>query len=98
MDHLDKIKMKDPDDVIAYKKFVERLCVHIFLNGLDAKFGQIPREILIKDPTLDLEETYAYICCDFVQRKTLNGESPSLEPFAMIARQAKSHQINQKQD
>ena len=38
LDHRDKIVMKDPDDVIAYKKSVERLRVHIFLNGLDEEF------------------------------------------------------------
>ena len=32
--------MNDFDDVIVYKKSVERLRVHIFLNGLDAEFEQ----------------------------------------------------------
>ncbi|XP_068667810.1 uncharacterized protein [Aristolochia californica] len=40
LDHRDSIIMKDPDDVIAYRKSVERLRVHIFLNGLDAEFEQ----------------------------------------------------------
>lgn len=31
--------MKDPDDVIAYKKkSIEQLCAHIFLNRLDAEY------------------------------------------------------------
>eukprot|EP00268_Persea_americana_P033112 TRINITY_DN32835_c0_g1_i1.p1 TRINITY_DN32835_c0_g1~~TRINITY_DN32835_c0_g1_i1.p1 ORF type:complete len:150 (-),score=24.67 TRINITY_DN32835_c0_g1_i1:45-494(-) len=41
LDHRDKIVMKDPDDVLSYKKSVERLRVHIFLNGLDAEFEQL---------------------------------------------------------
>ena len=41
LDHRDKIVMNNFDDIIAYKKSVERLRVHIFLNGLDAKFEQI---------------------------------------------------------
>lgn len=55
LDHRDKIVMNDPDDIIAYRKSVERLRVHIFLNGLDAEFEQLRGEILRKDPVLDLE-------------------------------------------
>ena len=40
LNHHDKIVMNDFDDVIVYKKSVERLRVHIFLNGLDAEFEQ----------------------------------------------------------
>lgn len=36
LDHRDIIVMNDPNDVIAYRKSVEKLCVHIFLNRLDA--------------------------------------------------------------
>ncbi|KAG6768647.1 hypothetical protein POTOM_027574 [Populus tomentosa] len=46
------------NDVIGYKKSVERLRVHIFLNGLDEEFEQIRGEILKRDSVLDLEETY----------------------------------------
>ncbi|KAB5534507.1 hypothetical protein DKX38_017593 [Salix brachista] len=60
LDHHDKIVMNDPDDVFVYKKSVERLRVHIFLNGLDEEFEQIHGEILRRDSVLDLEETYAY--------------------------------------
>ena len=74
LDHRDRTVMKDPDDVITYRKSVKRLRVHIFLNGLDAEFEQIKGEILIKDPMLDLEEAYAYTCCDAVRRITLNNE------------------------
>ncbi|XP_071723004.1 uncharacterized protein [Rutidosis leptorrhynchoides] len=60
LDYRDKVQMKDLDDVIEYKKFVQRLRVHIFLNGLDANFDQIRGEVLRKDRALDLKETYAY--------------------------------------
>jgi hypothetical protein len=43
LDHRDRTIMKDPDDVITYRKSVERLRVHIFLNGLDAEFEKNTR-------------------------------------------------------
>ncbi|OMO53936.1 hypothetical protein CCACVL1_28200 [Corchorus capsularis] len=61
LDHRDKVVMKDPDDVIAYQKSVERLRVHIFLAGLDGMFEQIRGEILRKEPVPDLEDCYAQI-------------------------------------
>ncbi|XP_068650626.1 uncharacterized protein [Aristolochia californica] len=88
-DHRDKTIMKDPDDVIAYRKSVERLRVHIFLNGLDAEFEQVRGEILRKDPILDLEEAYAYVRRDSVRRTTLNTEVDRVETSAMVARRAK---------
>eukprot|EP00253_Pinus_taeda_P024930 PITA_24930 len=74
LDHRDRIVMKDPEDVVAYKKLVERLRVHFFLNGLDANFEQIRGEILRKDPALDLEATYAYVRHDVIRRAALQGE------------------------
>ncbi|KAG5530532.1 hypothetical protein RHGRI_025472 [Rhododendron griersonianum] len=85
LDHCDKIVMKDPDDVVAYQKSVERLRVHIFLNGLDAEFEQLRGEILRKDPVLDLEETYAYVCQDAIRRTTLNEESNHPKSSATVA-------------
>ena len=41
LDHRDKFKMKDPDDVIMYKTMIEKLRIRIFLNGLDADFEQV---------------------------------------------------------
>jgi hypothetical protein len=81
--------MNDPDDVIAYKKSVERLRVHIFLNGLNEEFEQIRGEILRRDSVLDLEETYAYVRRDSVRRNTLNGEPGHSEPSVMVARRIK---------
>ncbi|XP_068636961.1 uncharacterized protein [Aristolochia californica] len=89
LDHRDRTIMKDPDDVITYRKSVERLRVHIFLNGLDAEFEQVRGEILRKDPILDLEEAYAYVRRDSVRRTTLNSEVDRVETSAMVARRAK---------
>ena len=77
--------MKDHDNVIAYRKSVERLRVHIFLNGLDAKFEQVRGEILRKDPILYLDEAYAYVRCDSIHKTTLNGEVDHGESSAMVA-------------
>ena len=38
LDHWDKVVMKDPDDIAAYWKSIERQRVHIFLAGLDGDF------------------------------------------------------------
>ncbi|XP_048229580.1 uncharacterized protein LOC125370043 [Ricinus communis] len=61
LDHRDKVVMKDPDDVVAYKKSIERLRVHIFLAGLDDHFEQVCGEILRQESTSGLEESYALI-------------------------------------
>ena len=86
LDHHDRTTIKDPDDVITYRKSVERLRVHIFLNGLDAEFEQIQEEILRKDPIFDLEEAYAYVCRDAVRRSTLSNETDHGESSVMMAR------------
>ena len=36
VNYRDKIKMRDSEDIIMYKEAVEKLRIHIFLNGLDA--------------------------------------------------------------
>jgi hypothetical protein len=92
LDHRDKVVMNDPDDVKTYRKTVERLRVHIFLHGLDAEFDQLRGEILRKDPSLDFEETYAYVRRDAMRRATLNGEPDQLESSAMVARRTNPHQ------
>ena len=61
LDHRDKVVMKDPDDVTAYQKSIERLRVHIFLAGLDNDFEQVRGEILRKEPVPGLEECYSLI-------------------------------------
>ena len=67
LDYRDKFIMKDPDDIVTYKKFVARLRVHIFLSGLDAEFEQIRGEVLRKDPLMDLDDTYAYVHRDAIR-------------------------------
>ncbi|XP_068655798.1 uncharacterized protein [Aristolochia californica] len=89
LDHRDRIIMKDPDDVIAYRKSVEILRVHTFLNGLDAEFEQVRGEILKKDPILDVEEACAYVHRVSVRRTTLNSEVDHVETSATVARRAK---------
>ncbi|RVX04312.1 hypothetical protein CK203_018423 [Vitis vinifera] len=61
LDHRDKIVMKDPEDIAAYQKSIERPRVHIFLAGLGGDFEQVQGEILRKGPLPDLEECYALI-------------------------------------
>ncbi|RVW30784.1 hypothetical protein CK203_077115 [Vitis vinifera] len=46
----DKVVMKDPEDIAAYQKSIERQRVHIFLAGLGGDFEQVRGEILRKDP------------------------------------------------
>ena len=41
LDHHDKVKMNNPDDIIMYMAYVEKLRIHIFFNGLDAEFEQV---------------------------------------------------------
>ncbi|WVZ21044.1 hypothetical protein V8G54_008366 [Vigna mungo] len=79
LDYRDKVIMKDPEDVTAYKKSIGRLRVHIFLAGLDGEFEQIRGEILRKEPVPELENSYALV-------PTLKGESESSDSTAMIAR------------
>jgi len=78
--------MKDPEDVIAYKKSVGRLRVHIFLAGLDGEFEQIRGEILRKEPVPDLDNSYALIRREAIRWETLKGVSESFDSTTMIAR------------
>ena len=55
LDHRDKVKIKDPDDIIMYKAYVEKLRINIFLNDLDVEYEQVQRDIHHIDPSLDLE-------------------------------------------
>jgi hypothetical protein len=40
LDYRDKVKMRDPEDIIMYKAAVEKLRIHIFLNGLDTELSK----------------------------------------------------------
>ncbi|KAJ8622962.1 hypothetical protein MRB53_031491 [Persea americana] len=88
LDHRDKVKMKDPDDIIMYKNSVEKLRIHIFLNGLDVEFEQVRGEILRMDPSLDLEHTYAYVRREANRQALLVGNLPAPDSVAMIARRS----------
>lgn len=78
--------MKDPDDIVAYKKSIEKTRIHIFLNGLDAEFEQVRGEILRMEKRLDLEHTNAYVRREATRRILLNGDSPNSDLVAMLAR------------
>ena len=43
----------------------------------------------MRDPVLDLEETYAYVRRDSVHRAALSGEPKHLEFSAMVAHRVK---------
>ena len=77
--------MKDPDDIIMYKESVEKLRIHIFLNGLNAEFEQVRGEILRMDPSLDLKPIYAYVHRE-ANRKNLISDLASSNIVAMLAR------------
>ncbi|KAH9718181.1 retrovirus-related pol polyprotein from transposon RE1 [Citrus sinensis] len=86
LDHRDKVVMKDPEDVVIYRRSVERLRVHIFLAGLDEEFNQVRGEILRKEIISDLEECYSLIRREDARQSKLNKKVDS-ETSAMIARQ-----------
>ncbi|KAH9657753.1 retrovirus-related pol polyprotein from transposon RE1 [Citrus sinensis] len=86
LDHRDKVVMKDPEDVVIYRRSVERLRVHIFLVGPDEEFDQVRGEILRKDIIPDLEECYSLIRREDIRQNKLNKKVDS-ETSAMIARQ-----------
>ncbi|XP_073297179.1 uncharacterized protein [Primulina huaijiensis] len=86
LDHRDKVIMKDPDDVKAYKQSIERLRVHIFLAGLDKIFDPIRREILRQEPLSSLEECYSLVRREALRFATLNDDDEKLEATAMITR------------
>ncbi|OMO87093.1 hypothetical protein COLO4_20800 [Corchorus olitorius] len=93
LDHRDKVVMKDPDDVIAYQKSVERLRVHIFLAGLDGMFEQIREEILRKEPVPDLEDFYAQIQREASHQAALREDKEIYEATAMVSRNNSKPQV-----
>ncbi|KAG6793053.1 hypothetical protein POTOM_002237 [Populus tomentosa] len=44
LDHRDKVVMTDPEDIVAYRKSIERLRVHIFLAGLNVRHATLKGE------------------------------------------------------
>ncbi|RVX01324.1 Retrovirus-related Pol polyprotein from transposon RE1 [Vitis vinifera] len=87
LDHWDKVVMKDPEDIAAYRKSIERQRVHIFLAGFGGDFEQVRGEILRKDPLPDLEECYALIRREAVRHASMKAESDNPDTSAMVVRQ-----------
>ena len=79
--------MKDPNDIAAYWKSIERQRVHIFLVGLDGDFEEVRAEILRKDHFPDLEECYALIRREVVRHASMKTESDNLDTSVMVVRQ-----------
>ena len=65
--------MKDPDNILAYRKSIEQQRVHIFFIGLDGYFEQVREEILRKDLIPYLEESYALIRREVLHHATKKG-------------------------
>ena len=84
LDHRDKVVMKDPEDIAAYQKSIERQRVHIFLARLDGNIEQVRGEILCKDPLPDLEESYALIRREAVRHANMKAESDNLDTSTMV--------------
>ncbi|XP_074352811.1 uncharacterized protein LOC141691962 [Apium graveolens] len=84
LDHRDKVVMVNEKDIASYQKSLQRQRVHIFLAGLDDNFEQVRGEILRKDPIPDLEECYALVRREDVQRGVMNGQLENTEASAMV--------------
>ncbi|RVW81636.1 hypothetical protein CK203_044506 [Vitis vinifera] len=87
LDHRDKVVMKGPDDIAAYRKSIEGQWVHIFLAGLDGDFEQVRGEILSKDHLPDLEESYAMIRQETMRHASMKVKSNNPDTPAMVVRQ-----------
>ncbi|KAM6540581.1 hypothetical protein CsatB_005028 [Cannabis sativa] len=85
LDHRDTVAMKDPDDVTAYQKSIERIRVHIFLAGLDKSFDHLRREILRQTPRPSLEECYAMVRREDLRLITFNEENTKTDASAMLS-------------
>ena len=58
--------------------------MHIFQAGLEGDFKQVRGEILMKDPILELEECYALVRREDVQRGVMNGQLENSKASAMV--------------
>ncbi|KAJ8899188.1 hypothetical protein K2173_012364 [Erythroxylum novogranatense] len=73
IDHRTTSQEESVEGVVQLHSAMMRLRVHIFLSGLDPEYPQVRREILRKDPKLDLEGTYAYVRRESQQRQVMGG-------------------------
>ncbi|CAL8163890.1 unnamed protein product [Prunus armeniaca] len=71
IDHCTPNRLHCDADVTERQIELDRLHVHIFLAVLDPEFDQVRGEILLKDPKLDLDQTFAYVCREAQQRLTM---------------------------
>lgn len=88
--------MKDADDIVAYRKSIDRRRVYIFLTGLDNIFETSCGEILRKEQVLDLVECYALIGCEAVHHTILKGKIEDFDASTMIACKGYNHQERPK--
>ena len=79
--------MKDPEDIVAYRKSIERQRVHIFLAGWGGDFEQVRGEIQRKDPLPDLEECYALIRRETERHASMKVEFDNPDTSTMVVRQ-----------
>ncbi|XP_021829840.1 uncharacterized protein LOC110770066 [Prunus avium] len=89
IDHRSPISMQCAADLTTRQLEIDRLCVHIFLAGLDPEFYQVRGEILRKDPKLDLENTFAYVRRDAQQRMSMNGANDPQDASIMATHRQK---------
>ena len=83
--HCDKVVIKDVDNIVVFKKSIDRLKVHIFLAGLDGDFEQIYKKILLEELVPNQEECYFFVRHEVVHHNTLKGKFENPKVFAMMA-------------
>ena len=77
------------EGVVQLHSIIHRLRVHIFLCGLDFEFDKVHEEILLKDPKLDLESTYACVRREFQQRQIMGSYRSITEHSNIITNQSR---------
>ncbi|RVW49189.1 hypothetical protein CK203_087502 [Vitis vinifera] len=73
--------MKDPEDIRAYRKSIERQRVHIFLAGLDGDFVQVRGKILRKN---HLPRFGRMLCTDSMRRQYIMLDSKKTSTAAVV--------------
>lgn len=96
LDHRDQVVMKDPNDIISYKKFVERLRIYIPFDGLNEEFEQVHREILQKKTFPDLERCYSQIRQGTICQVKVKTENPNISAMTTQNQQVQNQQDQKK--
>ena len=86
--------MVDETDIASYHKLLQRQRVHIFLAGLEGDFKQVCGEILRKDPIAELEECYALVHREDVQRGVMNGQLENSKSSAMVTQNQSNQNLS----